>query len=91
MRAADWGGRKVAELRAEVLAVYGDRCHLCGGLGADSPDHVVPRSKGGGHNIENLRPAHHGCNVARHDLDLAEWFALHPLPARPALQPSREW
>lgn len=86
-----WGGRKTYAITALVLATYGTSCHLCGGGGANSPDHVVPRSKGGGHELANLRPAHRSCNRARGDMDLAEWFRRHPLPARPALKPSREW
>jgi 5-methylcytosine-specific restriction endonuclease McrA len=86
-----WGGRKVDALRYLVLSTYGTVCHLCGGQGADSPDHVIPRSKGGSNALDNLRPAHRGCNIARGDMDLAEWFTRHPLPARPALQPSRKW
>lgn len=94
MAAADklaWGGRKVAALTALVLSTYGTSCHLCGGPGANSSDHVVPRSKGGGHDLSNLRPSHRGCNIARGDLDLDQWFRKHPLPTRPALPPSKEW
>ena len=86
-----WGGRKVAQLRTLVLACYGDRCHLCGDTGADSPDHVIPRSKGGTDDLDNLRPAHQSCNYARGDTDLAEWFAKRPLPVRMPPAPSREW
>lgn len=91
MPAKRWAGRKVAALTALVLGTYGTDCHLCGGPGATSADHLVPRSKGGTDALDNLRPAHLGCNIARGDTDLAEWFARHPLPARPALQPSRKW
>lgn len=90
-RPGDWGGRKVAQLTAMTLAHYGTRCHLCGQEGADSPDHVIPRSKGGNNALANLRPAHRACNRARSDTDLDEWFRLHPIPTRPALQPSRKW
>lgn len=34
---------------------------------AKTVDHVIPRSKGGGSSVENLRPAHHGCNTTRGD------------------------
>lgn len=86
-----WGGRKVYAFANLVLGHYGTRCHLCGGEGADSPDHVIPRSKGGTHALENMRPAHRACNRARSDMDLSEWFTRHPLPTRAALPPSREW
>jgi len=38
-------------------------------------DHLVPKSKGGGDNIENLRLAHSICNGAKKDLSL-EQFAI---------------
>lgn len=40
--------------------------------GAATLDHVVPRSKGGGHFSENLQLAHRWCNSMRRDLDLEE-------------------
>lgn len=86
-----WGGRYAQRLTALCLATYGTVCHLCRGDGADSADHLQPRSKGGTDALANLRPAHQGCNSARADLDLAEWFARNPVPHRPALTPSREW
>lgn len=86
-----WSGRMVRKTVNAVLEAYGTVCHLCGGEDADSADHVIPRSKGGGHGLANLRPAHASCNRARGDMDLTEWFALHPLPTRPALAPSRKW
>lgn len=47
-------------------AMYrGGRCWLCGHLGADTLDHVVPVSKGGTNDPDNLRPAHRACNSAR--------------------------
>lgn len=39
-------------------------CWLCGESGADTADHVIPRSRGGSNAVENLRPAHLGCNLA---------------------------
>lgn len=87
-----WGGRYAQRHTAECLAFWGTQCHLCPDPApADTADHVTPRSKGGSDDLANLRPAHHACNVARRDLWLWEWFALHPLPAQPALPPSREW
>lgn len=80
-----WGGRYAQRLNHLTLEVYGTVCHLCGHDGADSADHVTPRSLGGSDNIGNLRPAHHRrcptcgirCNTAR---------GARPLPAsRPPL------
>ncbi len=64
----DWRRR-----RAAVLADHGGRCHLCGHLGAEQVDHVVPRSQGGTDDLTNLAPAHdqpcptcgQGCHKAK--------------------------
>lgn len=74
-----------------VLTVKGRICHLCALPGATTADHIIPRSQGGRNVLENLEPAHRGCNSARGDLPLDEWFAGHPRPARPVPAPSREW
>ena len=64
-RMSGWGGRRAVELTAACLAEWGDACWLCGQPGADTADHVVPRSRGGGNELDNLRPAHRRCNSAR--------------------------
>lgn len=78
-------------MRREVLARKGTVCHLCRTDGADTIDHVIPHARGGLYQLDNLMPAHKTCNSMRGDLDLADWFARHPVPHRPALSPSREW
>lgn len=40
-------------------------CVLCGLPGANSADHVVPRSQGGTEELFNLAPAHLSCNSSR--------------------------
>jgi 5-methylcytosine-specific restriction endonuclease McrA len=40
-------------------------------------DHRVPRSKGGGWELGNLLPAHHGCNSARGNTDLDDEPDIH--------------
>jgi len=70
-----WSGRKVQRLTGLVISEYGSRCWLCGGhidLSLSYPDparisvdHVVARSRGGGDELSNLRPAHLRCNEAR--------------------------
>ncbi|WP_184922668.1 HNH endonuclease [Saccharothrix ecbatanensis] len=47
-----------------------DICHLCGLSGADTADHIIPRSMGGDHSIDNLAPAHSHCNYARGNKEL---------------------
>ena len=87
-----WGGRRVQAFTALVLRTWGTICHLCWEDGADTADHIIPRSKGGpAFDLDNARPAHGPCNYSRGDLDLDEWRRRHPQPVRPALAPSREW
>lgn len=71
-----WRGRNQAQLRRLVTDVYGWRCSICHTMiNPDatrlrdrlSIDHVLPVSRGGTDTIENLRPAHYGCNAARGD------------------------
>lgn len=74
----EWGGRRAQAWVAAVLAEYGDTCHLCGHGGADSGDHLVPRSdptRGQAlqYVVANGRPVHHQpcptchrtCNISR--------------------------
>ena len=62
-----------------LLALFkrdGGWCRLCGlpvERKHDNPklratiDHIIPRSKGGGNNLENLQVAHAGCNYEKAD------------------------
>jgi 5-methylcytosine-specific restriction endonuclease McrA len=86
-----WGGRYAQQLTVATINTHGDRCHLCGTPGADTADHLTPRSQGGDDSPANLRPAHRSCNRARDRMPLPEWFATHPLPRRAPLPPSRDW
>jgi 5-methylcytosine-specific restriction endonuclease McrA len=62
-----WGGSRAIAKRRQVLEVYGNVCWLCGQPvpGLPSADHVIPRSRGGSDDIENLRPCHTRCNSSR--------------------------
>lgn len=67
--------------RDRVINHYGQDCHWCGcktvlsdgKLNEDPPanmftvDHLIPISKGGSNEIENLRPACFACNQAKGD------------------------
>ncbi len=83
-------GATRARLTAQVFACYGTVCHLCCKPGADTVDHVIPRSRGGDDSLANRRPAHGACNYARKDMSLAEWFRTHPVRISP-LPASRSW
>jgi 5-methylcytosine-specific restriction endonuclease McrA len=64
----------------QVLEKYGTNCHLCSlPIDLDAPrspsieghkmglhiDHLIPLSKGGQDNIENVRPSHAICNMTK--------------------------
>ena len=66
----------------QVLELYGNLCHLCGiiiDLNASRQagkgnwqyglhiDHVIPLSKGGADNLQNVRPSHGKCNLQKGD------------------------
>jgi 5-methylcytosine-specific restriction endonuclease McrA len=57
--------------RRAVFARDGHRCQYCDG-GAESIDHVVPRSRGGEHVWENVVAACRPCNVRKRDRLLHE-------------------
>lgn len=59
-----WSGRKATELTRLVLETD-DMCHICKKPGADSADHIIPRSLGGSDTLDNLAPAHLWCNKKR--------------------------
>ena len=55
--------------RNAVLRKTDGRCHVCGGLieGPWQADHVLARSGGGDHSVDNYLPAHRTCNNYRWD------------------------
>lgn len=63
--------RKVALSRRAVLARDDHTCQYCG-VPADSIDHVVPRSRGGAHEWDNVVAACRRCNAAKGDRLLAD-------------------
>jgi 5-methylcytosine-specific restriction endonuclease McrA len=74
--------------RAAVFARDGHRCQYCEAP-AESIDHVVPRSRGGGHTWDNVVAACRRCNLRKGDRLPNE--AGYRLP-RPPARPSRfEW
>lgn len=54
-------------LRLVILERDGGICGICGLPGADTVDHVRPRSQGGSNHPGNLRAAHAQCNYGRRD------------------------
>jgi 5-methylcytosine-specific restriction endonuclease McrA len=58
--------RELSISRRGVFARDGHRCQYCGDK-AETLDHVVPRSRGGGHTWENVVAACRPCNVHKAD------------------------
>ena len=60
-------------------------CGLCGFGIANAKeitvDHIVPKSKGGGDNPENLQPAHRTCNELKSNQKLTTW--INPFTKEP--------
>jgi 5-methylcytosine-specific restriction endonuclease McrA len=69
--------------RRAIFARDGGRCVYCSAP-ATSIDHVIPRSRGGGHNWENVVSACHKCNHLKADKQLKEiGWKLRQLPREP--------
>lgn len=78
--------RRAAVSRRAVFARDDHRCQYCGGA-ADSIDHVMPRSRGGGHSWDNVAAACRPCNLAKRDRTPAEaGMRLARVPAPPREQ-----
>jgi 5-methylcytosine-specific restriction endonuclease McrA len=74
--------------RRGVFARDGHRCQYCGAA-AESIDHVIPRSRGGGHTWDNVVAACRPCNVRKRDRLLAE--TTMRLPRRPDVPRDLTW
>jgi 5-methylcytosine-specific restriction endonuclease McrA len=69
--------------RRALFARDGGRCAYCGNA-ATSVDHIVPRSRGGRHEWENVVAACSRCNRVKADRSVADLgWRLHTVPARP--------
>lgn len=73
---------QVPMTRAALMHRDNHRCGYCGGR-ADTIDHVIPRSRGGGHCWENCVACCAKCNHRKADKLLSElgWELRHPLVA----------
>lgn len=67
------GGYATFKQVHELYEKYLGLCVYCGLNKATSIDHVIPISRGGNNNIENLLPACVSCNSKKRDKLLSEW------------------
>ena len=75
--------RRAALSRRGVFIRDGHQCQYCG-RAAENVDHVIPRSRGGGHEWENVVAACRRCNSRKKDRTPAEAaMALHRQPYAP--------
>lgn len=65
-----------AEVDAYAELLLLQACAYCGATGDMSLDHVVPVSRGGRHEIDNLLPACRSCNSSKGAKLLEEWLPL---------------
>lgn len=61
------------ELRRLVAELVSEPCRYCGSAGPIEIDHIVPLSRGGKHEPENLAPACRSCNRSKGAKLLSEW------------------
>lgn len=74
--------------RRAVFLRDGGRCQYCGSP-AEDVDHVLPRSRGGGHTWENVVAACRRCNATKQDRTPSE--AGFQLARRPKAPPPAFW
>ena len=67
--------RGYLKFRAEVVERCGAGCWYCGASEAPTLDHVMPRSRGGADDPENLVPACKSCNSSKGAKTPEEWRA----------------
>ena len=72
------------DLRYQALKASGGRCALCGTAKDEQPldvDHIIPRSRGGKHELANLQVLCAKCNRTKGNKDITD-FRSGPAPER---------
>lgn len=69
--------------KQKLITQYGSYCYWCGCESSPEKltvDHLIPRSRGGSHSMENLRVACLRCNHTRgNSLYPPGWQPVHPV------------
>lgn len=78
------GGSFSADEWINVCVEFGGICAYCGKEAKLTADHIVPVSKGGASNINNIVPVCQSCNSSKHNYDLDAWY-----PQQPFFMPER--
>jgi 5-methylcytosine-specific restriction endonuclease McrA len=60
--------------RREIFDAWDGECAYCGSPQGVTLDHIVPRKKGGGMEVNNLVPSCPHCNGNKGSKDLSEWY-----------------
>ena len=66
-RLTNAGGKFTVKQWRELCALYGSRCLCCSRKKPLTVDHVIPVSKGGTSDIDNIQPLCGPCNSTKHD------------------------
>lgn len=79
-RAAKYANTPIDEMLTStewlaILVEHDGHCHYCGKEARLTLDHVIPLSKGGKHNANNVVPACAHCNGSKGNKTLEEWWA----------------
>jgi 5-methylcytosine-specific restriction endonuclease McrA len=77
--------RHLSVSRRSVLARDAHRCQYCGSK-AETIDHIVPRSRGGGHSWENVVAACRPCNLRKADRSLRDCGLQLRVPPGPPMR-----
>jgi len=77
MATSHWKRQRIIVLRRDAYT-----CSYCG-CEANEVDHVIPRAKGGSHELDNLVASCKKCNLAKSSRGLGAFLAMTPTP--PAL------
>lgn len=76
----------------EALNFFGEKCSYCGcEEGFLHQEHVIPASKGGAYNKQNIIPACPSCNTKKWTHDMEEWYMKQEFFDQSKLEKIHKW